>query len=214
MGVIVDLILIAILLAFMVIGYIRGLAGSLIKLASFAIAIVLAVTLYKPISNTLIEKTQIDEKIEEALIQNFSKEENPDKEKMPETLAESINSQIDKATTETRNDIVEKTAQSTTLTIIRAGTAIAIYIIARLLLLIVSIFAKGITKLPILKQIDKTGGVIYGILQGAVIVYILLGIVSLISVIWGSNPVVNAVSNSYFGAIIYNNNIILKLIFK
>ena len=79
MGVIVDLILIAILLAFMVIGYIRGLAGSLIKLASFAIAIVLAVTLYKPISNTLIEKTQIDEKIEEALIQNFSKEENPDK---------------------------------------------------------------------------------------------------------------------------------------
>ena len=133
---------------------------------------------------------------------------------MPETLAESINSQIDKATTETRNDIVEKTAQSTTLTIIRAGTAIAIYIIARLLLLIVSIFAKGITKLPILKQIDKTGGVIYGILQGAVIVYILLGIVSLISVIWGSNPVVNAVSNSYFGAIIYNNNIILKLIFK
>lgn len=214
MGVIVDLILIAILLAFMVIGYIRGLAGSLIKLASFAIAIVLAVTLYKPISNTLIEKTQIDEKIESTLIQNFSKEENPDKEKMPETLAESINSQIDKATTETRNDIVEKTAQSTTLTIIRAGTAIAIYIIARLLLLIVSIFAKGITKLPILKQIDKTGGVIYGILQGAVIVYILLGIVSLISVIWGSNPVVNAVSNSYFGAIIYNNNIILKLIFK
>ena len=47
MGVIVDLILIAILLAFMIIGYARGLAGSLIKLASFAIAmigIIIAVT--------------------------------------------------------------------------------------------------------------------------------------------------------------------------
>ena len=64
MGVIVDLILIAILLAFMIIGYVRGLAGSLIKLASFAIAVVLAVMLYKPISNVIMEKTQIDEKIE------------------------------------------------------------------------------------------------------------------------------------------------------
>ena len=96
----------------------------------------------------------------------------------------------------------------------RAGTALAIYIVARLLLFIISIFAKGITKLPILKQIDKTGGVIYGILQGALVIYILLGIVSLMSVIWGSNPIVNAVSQSYFGATIYNNNIILKLIFK
>ena len=74
MGVMVDLILIAILLAFMIIGYVRGLAGSLIKLASFAIAVVLAVMLYKPISNVIMEKTQIDEKIETTLKKNFSKE--------------------------------------------------------------------------------------------------------------------------------------------
>ena len=67
MGVMVDLILIAILLAFMIIGYVRGLAGSLIKLASFAIAVVLALMLYKPISNVIMEKTQIDEKIETTL---------------------------------------------------------------------------------------------------------------------------------------------------
>ena len=161
-----------------------------------------------------MEKTQIDEKIETTLIKNFSKEENTNEDQMPTTLADSINNQIDKATTEARNNIVEQTAKSTTLTIMRAGTAIAIYIVARLLLFIISIFAKGITKLPILKQIDKTGGVIYGILQGALVIYILLGIVSLMSVIWGSNPIVNAVSQSYFGATIYNNNIILKLIFK
>ncbi len=59
----------------MIIGYARGLAGSLIKLASFAIAVVLAVMLYKPISNVIMEKTQIDEKIETTLIKNFSKEE-------------------------------------------------------------------------------------------------------------------------------------------
>ena len=214
MGVIEELILIAILLDFMIIGNARGIAWILIKLGYFAISVLLAVMLYKPISNVIMEKTQIDEKIETTLIKNFSKEENTNEDQMPTTLADSINNQIDKATTEARNNIVEQTAKSTTLTIMRAGTAIAIYIVARLLLFIVSIFAKGITKLPILKQIDKTGGVIYGILQGALVIYILLGIVSLMSVIWGSNPIVNAVSQSYFGATIYNNNIILKLIFK
>ena len=45
-------------------------------------------------------------------------------------------------------------------------------------------------------------------------VYVLLGIISLISVVWPNNPAVEAISQSYIGLILYNNNIILKLIFK
>lgn len=214
MGVITDLILIAIVMVFVIIGYVKGLTGSLIKLASFIIAIVLALILYKPLTNVVIQKTQIDEKIEEAIIQNFSKTENRNEENMPTTLVESINNKIEKETTDARNEIVEKTAKSTTLTIMKVGTAIAIYIVARLILFIVAILAKGITQLPLLKQIDKTGGIVYGLVQGIVIVYVLLGIASLISVVWANNPIVEAINKSYLGLILYNNNIILKLIFK
>lgn len=214
MGVITDLILIAIVMVFVIIGYVKGLTGSLIKLASFIIAIVLALILYKPLTNVVIQKTQIDEKIEEAIIQNFSKTENQNEENMPTTLVESINNKIEKETTDARNEIVEKTAKSTTLTIMKVGTAIAIYIVARLILFIVAILAKGITQLPLLKQIDKTGGIVYGLVQGIVIVYVLLGIASLISVVWANNPIVEAINKSYIGLILYNNNIILKLIFK
>lgn len=216
MGIIADLILVAIVVIFIMIGYKKGLTGSLIKLASFAIAVILAVILYKPLTNVVMENTQIDEKIEETIIQNFSKEENENKneENMPTTLVNSINNKIEQETTTARNEIVEKTAKTTTLTIMRIGTAIVIYILARIILFIVALLAKGITQLPLLKQIDKTGGIVYGLLQGAVIVYVALGLVSLISVIWTNNAVVEAVNKSYLCSILYNNNIILKLIFK
>lgn len=214
MGVITDLILIAIVMVFIIIGYVKGLTGSLIKLASFVIAVILALILYKPLSNVVMQKTQIDEKIEEAIIQNFSKTENQNEENMPTTLVESINNKIEKETTETRNEIVEKTAKSTTLTIMKVGTAIAIYIVARLILFIVAVLAKGITQLPLIKEADKAGGIAYGLIQGIVMVYVLLGIVSLTSVVWANNPLVEAISQSYIGLILYNNNIILKLIFK
>ena len=172
MGIIADLILIAIVVIFIMIGYKKGLTGSLIKLASFAIAVILAVILYKPLTNVVMENTQIDEKIEETIIQNFSKEENENKneENMPTTLVNSINNKIEQETTTARNEIVEKTAKTTTLTIMRICTAIVIYILARIILFIVALLAKGITQLPLLKQIDKTGGIGNGLLQGAVIV--------------------------------------------
>lgn len=220
MGVIVDLIIIAIVLLFIIVGYKKGLTGSLIKLLSFAIAVVLALILYKPVANTIIQRTQIDENLENAIITTFRSQENnqikqeKNQSNMPETIVNNINTQIDEATTEAKNAIVENTAMKTTKTIINIGSGILIYIIVRFILFIISIFAKQITKLPIIKQMDKTGGIIYGILEGMVIVYILLSIISLLSVIWNDNIVIEAITKSTIGDMLYNNNIILKLLFK
>lgn len=220
MGVIVDLIIIAIVLLFIIVGYKKGLTGSLIKLLSFAIAVVLALILYKPVANTIIQRTQIDENLENAIITTFRSQENNQikqekkQSNMPETIVNNINTQIDEATAEAKNAIVENTAMKTTKTIINIGSGILIYIIVRFILFIISIFAKQITKLPIIKQMDKTGGVIYGILEGMVIVYILLSIISLLSVIWNDNIIIQAITKSTIGDMLYNNNIILKLLFK
>lgn len=220
MGVIVDLIIIAIVLLFIIVGYKKGLTGSLIKLLSFAIAVVLALILYKPVANTIIQRTQIDENLENAIITTFISQENNQikqekkQSNMPETIVNNINTQIDEATAEAKNAIVENTAMKTTKTIINIGSGILIYIIVRFILFIISIFAKQITKLPIIKQMDKTGGIIYGILEGMVIVYILLSIISLLSVIWNDNIIIQAITKSTIGDMLYNNNIILKLLFK
>lgn len=223
MGIIVDLIIVAVLILFISIGYKKGLTGSLIKLASFAIALVLAFALYKPVSNIVRENTQIDEKIETVIISTFSKEagettnkETEDSENtdnLPETIVKNINNEIESATTEARNNIVNEAAKSTTNTIMNVGSGLVIFIAVRFILFIISLFVHQITKLPVIKQIDKVGGIAYGLIEGMAIILIVLGIISLTSVIWNNNIVVTAITKSTIGEILYNNNIILKILF-
>ena len=209
MGIIVDLILIACFILFIFVGYKKGLAGSLIKLCSFVIALILALALYKPVANAVKDNTQIDENIKSTIVETFGQQEQTQEENMPKDLVQNISSEIENATAEAVNN----TAQSISDTIINIGAGIVIFIVARLLLIIVSIFAKQIVKLPIIGLVDKVGGIAYGAVEGIVIIYIVLGLISLSSLIWVDNAVVTAITNSGIGSFLYNNNIILKIFF-
>ena len=209
MGIIVDLILIACFILFIFVGYKKGLAGSLIKLCSFVIALILALALYKPVANAIKDNTQIDENIKSTIVETFGQQEQTQEENMPKDLVQNISSEIENATSEAVNNI----AQSISDTIINIGAGIVIFIVARLLLIIVSIFAKQIVKLPIIGLVDKVGGIAYGAVEGIVIIYIVLGLISLSSLIWVDNAVVTAITNSGIGSFLYNNNIILKIFF-
>ena len=209
MGIIVDLILIACFILFIFVGYKKGLAGSLIKLCSFVIALILALALYKPVANAVKDNTQIDENIKSTIVETFGQQEQTQEENMPKDLVQNISSEIENATSEAVNN----TAQSISDTIINIGAGIVIFIVVRLLLIIVSIFAKQIVKLPIIGLVDKVGGIAYGAVEGIVIIYIVLGLISLSSLIWVDNAVVTAITNSGIGSFLYNNNIILKIFF-
>ncbi len=209
MGIIVDLILIAFFILFIFVGYKKGLAGSLIKLCSFVIALILALALYNPVANAIKDNTQIDENIKSTIVETFGQQEQTQEENMPKDLVQNISSEIENATAEAVNNI----AQSISDTIINIGAGIVIFIVARLLLIIVSIFAKQIVKLPIIGLVDKVGGIAYGAVEGIVIIYIVLGLISLSSLIWVDNAVVTAITNSGIGSFLYNNNIILKIFF-
>ena len=63
MSIIIDLIVAGFLILNIVIGYKRGLTKSLIKILSFVIAVIIAAIFYKPVSNYVIENTQIDDNI-------------------------------------------------------------------------------------------------------------------------------------------------------
>lgn len=211
MGIIVDLIIIAIILLFIFMGYKKGLTGSLIKLLSFVISIVLAFVLYRPISNIIIEKTQIDDNIRTTIVNVFEQEDSSEEkdEKMPSTMIDEINTNIENATEQAKSAIIEETSK----TIINITSGLIVFIIARIILFVISIFVKQITKLPIIKQVDDIGGIAYGAVEGIVIVYILLSIISLTSLMWINNPVATAVTKSTLGNMLYNNNIILNLFF-
>ena len=214
MSIIVDIAILAVIVLCVIIGYVRGLTGSLIKIVSFVLALVVAFVLFIPVSTVIINNTQIDENIEtsirEMIIQE-EQEENND-ENMPEAITEYIGSQIEQAADDAKESIVNSTARDVAVTIVKAGTWIALFIVARILLVFLRFITSLIAKLPIIKQFDKLGGIIYGLLEGLIIVYVLLALISFVSPML-NGTLANAIDSSFIGSMMYNNNLLLKIIF-
>lgn len=214
MSIIVDIAILAVIVLCVIIGYVRGLTGSLIKIVSFVLALVVAFVLFIPVSTVIINNTQVDENIEtsirEMIIQE-EQEENND-ENMPEAITEYIGSQIEQAADDAKESIVNSTARDVAVTIVKAGTWIALFIVARILLVFLRFITSLIAKLPIIKQFDKLGGIIYGLLEGLIIVYVLLALISFVSPML-NGTLANAIDSSFIGSMMYNNNLLLKIIF-
>ena len=62
MGLLMDIVLVAILVLNIIIGYKKGLINVIFNICAFLLAIVITIILYKPVSNIIIENTTIDAK--------------------------------------------------------------------------------------------------------------------------------------------------------
>lgn len=217
MSIIIDLIIVGILALCIFLGIKKGLTGSILKVFSFIIAVVISIVLFRPVSNFVIEKTLIDDKIEESLVSIVEKdvdEEGQVKEdsNLPKSLVDNINESLKNATEDAKSTIVKSTAHNITITIVSVGVAIVLFVVTRILLIFVKMFVKFLTDLPIIKQFDKAGGFIYGVLEGLLIVYVLLGIISCISPLIEETGLLVGINKSYIGSLLYNNNILLNII--
>lgn len=219
MSIIIDLVIVAIIALCILIGYHKGLTGSLLKIVSFILALVIAFILFKPVSNFIIEKTNLDENLEQSIKQSFLKEneqkseEKTTDENMPDVITNYINEAVENAGNEAKTAIVESTARNVAIIIINIIVAIGLFIVARIILIFVKGLANLITKLPVIKQFDKLGGIVYGLLQSLVIIYIALAVISFISPMLNNASFITELQSSHIGSTMYNNNLLLKIIF-
>lgn len=211
MSIIVDIVILAIIVLCIIIGYVRGLTGSLIKIVSFVLSLVIAFILFIPISNLIINNTEIDDNLETS-IRNMIVKEESNEENMPQAITDYIGQKIDQVADDAKETIVNNTARDVSITIVKAGTWLALFIVARILLVFLRFITSLIAKLPVIKQFDKLGGIIYGLLEGLIIVYVILALISFISPML-NGTLANAIDESFVGSIMYNNNLLLKIIF-
>lgn len=218
MSIIIDLVIVAIIALCVLLGYHKGLTGSILKIVSFILALIIAFILFKPVSNFVINNTNWDENLEQSIKQSILKQdetttEENKKENMPEVITNYINDAVENAANEAKTAIVESTAREVAVLIINIAVAIALFIVSKILLLLVKGLANLITKLPVIKQFDKLGGIVFGLLQSLVIIYIALAIISLASPMMSSTGIIEGIQKSYVGSTMYNNNLLLKIIF-
>lgn len=222
MNFIIDLIILGILVLCIALGYRKGLTGALLKIVSFVLAIVIAFVLFKPVSNFIVDNTNWDDNLEQgirdAIIANdgdtvSQEEKDEETQNMPNVMIEYINKTVENAGNDAKEAIADATARNMAVTIINAGVWIGLFIIARIILFFVKGLASLITKLPVIKQFDKLGGIIYGVVEGVIIIYGILAILSFVSPLVTETGILSAIHKSFVGSVMYNNNLLLRLIF-
>ena len=89
---------------------------------------------------------------------------------------------------------------------------IIIFIAVRVILFALTFVADAITSLPILKQLDDVGGIIYGLVKALLIIYAVLAVVSVIVGFTANTTIADIISSSYVTRFFYDNNIILNIL--
>lgn len=220
MGIILDVIILSVLALSLILGYRKGLIGVAFNLCAFLVALIITWILYTPITNLVINNTQIDEGIRNSIIEKGVIKEKEDNEKTEEKAEENdnvVNQYIQKYITEpatnTANNVVEETAKVVSEKVVAIGIAIGLFIVVRIGLILLKFVAEAIAKLPIIKQFNKAGGLIYGAIRGMFIIYIFLAILFFIMSINNSGMIANMINSSIISKMLYENNLILNIIF-
>lgn len=199
MGIIIDIIILLLILISTYLGYKKGLVSLAISFIAFIAAIIITVVLYRPIGSLIINNTKFDENLQ-TIIQ----------EKVKDMVAE------DEEGNEISNGLVESAkegilptaARTIAVNMIYGITMISLFVIARLALLVINLLADAIAKLPILNQFNKAGGILYGLLRGLIITYLIVMIINLIIVFNPNGAVSNAVQETFLIKIISEYNVL------
>lgn len=149
MSIVLDIAVIGVIILSTFIGYKQGLVKVAIKILSFFIAIIIALVIYKPVSSTIINNTSIDENIENVIIDKLEVQGTERNEEIQ------INDNLASKIVGETNTTIEEIARAFSIKLIETITLLLIFIIAKICIRFVTILTDLITKLPLIKEINK-----------------------------------------------------------
>lgn len=197
MGIVVDLIIVAIIALSAFLGYRKGFVTLAIKLFAFIIAIAITFVIYKPVANVVINVTGIDESIENAIL-----------EKANDIMTNEENETSNKMLEEAKTGILPQTAREIAVNIVTGGVVLILFIAVRIALKFVTALANIVAKLPIIKQFNEMGGLLYGVLRGVLVIYIAMLLIGVVGQINPQNSIHQNINESYVGKMMYENNVL------
>ena len=178
MGIIIDIIFLAIIISCAYWGYKRGLVELGVNLLAGIMAVVVMLISFKPITNLVIQTTQIDESIQKVIVENVNKKID---EKSSISTNKYIQNTADNMAGQFKGSKVIKYAKTITENIISIIVSLMIFVLTKVVLMFIKALADFVAKLPILRQFNKIGGAGYGAIKGAIIVCICVFALGMIS---------------------------------
>lgn len=220
-GILVDLVIISIIISTAYWGYRRGLVAVIFKILTFIISLIIVFLLYKPVANSIMANTELDEMLANSIKTNLSGtilteqgEILQNSNSISNGVYELISSFVSEALHKNEIDPVGYVAINLAQFMIRVGTMFILFIISRFFLLFIRFAVELLANLPFIKMFNKSGGLIFGIIKGFFTIYLILAVFSLVSPLISSWGIISAIEDSTLGQFMYNHNIIINLLIK
>ncbi len=221
MAIILDIAIVIFAILSTYLGYKKGLIGVAFKILSFVLAILITFILFRPVSNYIINNTQIDDNIKNTIIEKLSgtKIEETGKideedAQLPSIVVDYINESVSTTIENSKETIIQQTADNLTISAINIIVMITLFIVTRILLIFAKVIFGAIAELPFIKQFNECGGIIYGIIRAIVVLYIVFAIITLLTPMIDISSLNETINNSTIAKFLYNNNIILRVFLK
>ena len=199
MGIIIDVIILLLILLSTYLGYRKGLVSLAVSFIAFIAAIIITVVLYRPIGNLIIKNTKFDENLQTTIQEKVEDIVTKDGEGN-----EITNGLVESA----KQGVLPGASRTIAVNVIYGITMIVLFVVARLALLLINLLADTIAKLPIINQFNKAGGILYGLLRGLIITYLIVIIINLIIVFNPNGAVSNAVQQTFLTKTISEYNVL------
>jgi uncharacterized membrane protein required for colicin V production len=219
-GILVDLVIIGIIISNAFWGYRRGLVNVIFQALAFIVSLLIMFVLYKPVANMIMANTSLDETLSAAIEANLTGTTLADgnlieaeQSNISTSVVDLINSFVTEALQKAEANVMGYVSAQLAKTMIYTGTMLVLFIVSRFLLVFVRFLAELIGNLPIIKTINKSGGLVYGIIKGFVVIYAVLALLSVVSPFASQLGIIAAIQDSQLGSAMYNNNFILKFFF-
>lgn len=219
---ILDFILIALVLFTAVGGYRKGFIKTLLNLAGLLIAVFVAKVFHAEGAVWLKQNFDffgsLDSRLLEKLTAQFSSDQSPAALINPDSVANTLHlpdiilsgQPVNGMMYDTLfGELSEKIANALT-----QGVAFSlIFLGIMLLLFIVGFVTSALAELPILKQVNRLGGLFLGIVLGVLNTFILITVMTLIIPFMKSTWILSSINDSLLAIEIYNHNILLYLLY-
>ena len=200
-------------------GYRRGFTKTVVSIVSFMVIVLLVGILNPLLSNLVYNYTELDEKTKAYCVEMFTDEDGEALgrneqialiEKMPvpgalkENLQENNNNVIYSMLEST--DFSEYIASYMARLFLRIVIFVASIILAILVTKVIGLIVRGVAKMPVLRLVDRIGGLGIGAVKGVAIIWILFLLVTLLSGTAFGSYLYGQIEQDVLAKTVYENN--------
>lgn len=212
-----DIVAIVIVVLFVMWGAKKGLVKSVLGLGSIIISIVLALTLYQPVS-TFLKDSVIGEYVTVNIAKVLDASEKEPEEMETEDAANALNlppeimSKVSESVDDIKTTALGSISTSVSSLAINLLSMLIVFLVIKLILWIITLLLDAVTGIPVIRGLNKMLGGVLGAVSGIITIYILLAILTFMTAVDTDNKIVNNVLESTYVSKMYNDNFVVNFI--